>query len=161
MQLLIENPGVRQRLIEDESLIPQAVEEMLRLVSPVLSFQRTATRDTELRGVPIAEGQKVLMIYGSANRDADVFEDPERFDIDRRAQHVAFGIGNHFCLGANLARMELQVALTELLRRFPDMAYSAGGPEFGCSALVRSVTHMHVRYTPEKPDVRSQEPLRS
>ena len=150
MQLLIENPDQRSRLIADASLIPQAVEEMLRLVSPVLSFQRTTTRDTELRDVAIAEGQNVLMIYGSANRDAEVFEDPDRFDIDRKPQHVAFGIGNHFCLGANLARMELRVAFTELLRRFPDMEYAAAGPEFGSSALVRSVEHMFLRYTPEK-----------
>jgi len=149
MQLLIENPDQRQRLIDDPALIPQAVEEMLRLTSPVLSFQRTATEDTELRGVPIRRGQKVLMIYGSANRDAEQFEDPERFDIDRRPQHLAFGIGNHFCLGANLARMEMRVAFEELLRRFPDMEYASGGPEFGLSALVRSVKHMHVTYTPE------------
>ena len=155
MQLLIENPDVRARLVADPTLIPQAAEEILRLVSPVLSFQRTATRDTELRGVPIREGQKVLMMYGSANRDAETFEDPERFDIDRRPQHVAFGIGNHFCLGANLARMELRVALTELLRRFPDMEYAAGGPEYGLSALVRSVVHMHVKFTPEKVEARA------
>ena len=149
MQLLIEHPETRARLIEDPGLIPQAVEEMLRLVSPVVSFSRTATRDTELGGVPIAEGQRVLLIYGSANRDEAVFERPDAFDIDRRPQHLAFGIGNHFCLGANLARMELRVAIGEILRRMPDMTYAAGGPEFGHSALVRSITHMHVRYTPE------------
>ena len=149
MQLLIEHPEARERLIDDPSLIPQAVEEMLRLVSPVLSFQRTATRDTELGGVPIAEGQKVLMIYGAANRDPAAFDDPDRFDIDRKAQHVAFGIGNHFCLGANLARMEMRVAFSEILRRMPDMEYRDGGPELGLSALVRSVHHMHVTYTPE------------
>lgn len=149
MQLLIENPEAKQRLVDDPSLLPGAIEEMLRLVSPVLSFQRTATRDTELRGVRIEKGQKVLMIYGSANRDAEQFENPDVFDIERNPQHVAFGIGNHFCLGANLARMELRVAFRELLRRFPDMEYSAGGPEFGLSALVRSVKHMHVRFTPE------------
>jgi len=152
MQLLIDNPEVRTRLIEDPSLIPAAVEEMLRLVSPVLSFSRTATRDTELRGVPIKEGQRVLMIYGSANRDAEVFENPDAFDIDRGAQHLAFGIGNHFCMGANLARMEMRVALTEILRRMPEMTYATEGPEFGLSALVRSVVHMHVRYTPESRD---------
>lgn len=149
MQLLIENPEARQRLIDDPSLIPQAIEEMLRLTSPVLSFARTATRDTEIRGVPIAEGQKVLMIYGSANRDESVFENADVFDIDRKPQHLAFGIGNHFCLGANLARMELRVAFSELLKRIPDMSYTADGPEFGSSALVRSVMHMHVRFTPE------------
>lgn len=150
MELLIENPDVRTRLIEDPSLIPAAIEEMLRLTSPVVSFARTATSDTELRGVAIKKGQRVLMIYGSANRDAEEFENPDEFDIDRNPQHVAFGIGNHFCMGSNLARMELRVALTEVLRRLPDMSYAADGPEFGASALVRSVTHMYVRFTPEK-----------
>jgi cytochrome P450 family 142 subfamily A polypeptide 1 len=149
MQLLIENPETRARLIEDPSLIPAAIEEILRLISPVVSFARTATSDTELRGVRIKKGQKVLMIYGSANRDVEEFENPDGFDIDRNAQHVAFGIGNHFCMGANLARMEMRVALTELLRRMPDMSYTADGPEFGSSALVRSVEHMYVRFTPE------------
>jgi cytochrome P450 len=149
MQLLIENPEARQRLIDDPSLVPVAIEEMLRLVSPVLSFLRTATQDTNLRGVPIKKGEKVLMMYGSANRDADAFENPEVFDIDRNPHHVAFGIGNHFCLGANLARMELRVALQELLRRIPDIEYAANGPEMGSSALVRSVQHMHVKFTPE------------
>jgi len=149
MQLLIENPEARQRLIDDPSLIPAAVEEMLRLVSPVLSFQRTATQDTELGGVPIAKGEKILMIYGSANRDENEFENPDSFDIDRNPHHLAFGIGNHFCLGANLARMELRVAFEELLRRLPDMEYATDGPELGTSALVRSVQHMHVKYTPE------------
>ena len=150
MQLLIENPEARQRLIDDPSLIPGAIEEMLRLVSPVLSFARTATQDTELGGVPIKQGQKILMVYGSANRDEAQFENPDAFDVDRNPQHVAFGIGNHFCLGANLARMELRVALKELLRRIPDMEYATTGPEFGKSALVRSVQHMHVRFTPEQ-----------
>lgn len=149
MQLLIENPDARQRLTDDPSLIPAAVEEMLRLVSPVLSFARTATQDTEVRGVPVKKGQKVLMIYGSANCDEEEFEDPEKFDIERRPQHLAFGIGNHFCMGANLARMEMRVAIAEVLRRLPDMSYSAGGPELGSSALVRSVKHLHVRFTPE------------
>jgi cytochrome P450 family 142 subfamily A polypeptide 1 len=149
MQLLVENPEARQRLIDDPSLIPQAVEEALRLTSPVLSFLRTATQDTELRGVKIKQGQQVLMIYGSANRDENVFENADAFDIDRKPQHVAFGIGNHFCMGANLARMELRVALEEILRRFPDMTYATDGPEFGSSSLVRSVTHMQMMFTPE------------
>ncbi|MEM7409676.1 MAG: cytochrome P450 [Myxococcota bacterium] len=149
LQLLIENPEARQRLVEDPSLIPDAVEEMLRLTSPVLSFIRTATQDTELRGTPIRQGQKVLMIYGAANRDPRQYENPGVFDIDRKPQHLAFGIGNHFCLGANLARMEMRVAFREILRRFPDMEYSNGGPKFAPSALVRSVSELRVRYTPE------------
>ena len=152
MQLLIEHPEEQRRLAEDPSLIPGAVEEILRLVSPVLSFQRTATADTELHGTPIKKGERVLMLYGSANRDERQFDAPETFDIDRRPQHLAFGMGNHFCLGANLARMELRVALTEILRRLPDMRYATTGPQFGESALVRNVQHMYVRYTPESVD---------
>lgn len=149
MQLLIENPGERRKLIDDPSLIPSAVEEMVRMISPVQSFSRTATRDTELHGRAIKQGQQVLMLYPSANRDEDVFEDPDTFKVERNPQHLGFGIGNHFCLGANLARMEMRVAFRELLRRLPDMEYDDGGPVMKPSALVRSCVHMRVRYTPE------------
>jgi len=149
VQLLIENPGVREQLVADPSKIPMAVEEMLRLVSPVHSFSRTATCDTELRGKKIAKGEQVLLIYPSANRDADQFPNPDVLDIGRNPHHVAFGIGNHFCMGANLARMELRVALEEILRRIPDMQYSQGGPELVPSPLVRTCKHMHVTFTPE------------
>jgi cytochrome P450 family 142 subfamily A polypeptide 1 len=150
MQALIENPDQREKLLADPGLLPSASEEIVRYVSPVHSFGRTATRDTELRGVPIAEGQQVLMLYPSANRDERQFDDPDRFDVTRRAQHVGFGIGNHFCLGANLARMELRVAFEELLRRFPDMEFAdARGPVLRPSALVRSCIEMNVRFTPE------------
>jgi len=149
MQLLIENPEARNALIDDPSKIPVAVEEMLRLVSPVHSFGRTVTADTELRGKQLRKGDTVLVIYNSANRDADAFEDPDTLRIDRNPHHVAFGIGNHFCMGANLARMELRVALRELLRRLPDMEYSAGGPVIEPSPLVRSCKQMLVRFTPE------------
>jgi len=149
MQQLIENPEARQRLIDDPSLIPAAVEEMLRIVSPVRSFGRTATCDTQLGDQKIAAGQKVLILYSSANRDERRFEDPERFDIDRNPQHLGFGIGSHFCLGANLARMEMRVAFQELLRRLPDMQYAAGGPALQPSALVRTCAEMKVRFTPE------------
>lgn len=149
MQLLIENPGVRQQLIDVPARIPMAVEEMLRLVTPVNSFSRTATCDTELRGKKIAKGQAVLMLYPSANRDADQFEDPEVLKIERNPHHLSFGLGNHFCMGANLARMELRVALEEMLRRLPDMEYSSGGPELVPSPLVRTCKHLHVTFTPE------------
>jgi cytochrome P450 family 142 subfamily A polypeptide 1 len=150
MQLLIENPLERAKLIRDPSLVPAAVEEMVRLVSPVHSFSRTVTRDTELRGKRLREGDRVLLLYPSANRDADVFPDPETFRVERRPQHLGFGIGNHFCLGANLARMEMRAAFAELLRRLPDMEYAAGGPVFRPSALVRSCIEMKVRFTPER-----------
>jgi len=150
MQLLIENPAERQKLIDDPKLIPAACEEMVRLVSPVHSFARTVTADTELRGVPLRAGQRVLMLYPSANRDADVFEDPDAFKVERNPTHLGFGLGPHFCLGANLARMEMRVAFEELLRRLPDMEFAdAEGPVIVPSALVRSCTRMRVRFTPE------------
>ena len=149
MQLLIEHPEQRQRLIDNATLIPVAVEEMLRLVSPVHSFGRTLVEDTELHGRRLRRGQTVLLLYPSANRDSDEFEDPEVFRIERNPHHLGFGIGSHFCLGANLARMEMRTTFEELLRRLPDMEYAAGGPEMRPSALVRACTHMKVRYTPE------------
>jgi len=149
MSLLIEHPDQRQKLIDDPSLIAGAVEEMVRLVSPVHSFGRTATEDTELRGKKIRKGDTVLLLYPAANRDPDEFEDPDAFRIDREPRHLAFGVGNHFCLGSNLARMEMRVAFEELLRRLPDMEYADGGPEIRPSPLVHSFVHMRVRYTPE------------
>lgn len=150
MQLLIEYPDERRKLVEDPSKIPAACEEMVRVHSPVRSFLRTATRDTELHGKRIAEGEQVLLIYGSANRDEEAFEAPEEFRVERNPHHVAFGIGNHFCLGANLARMEMRVAFSEVLRRLPDMEYTSGGPTFEPSSLVRSCSSMPVRFTPER-----------
>jgi len=150
MELLIENPAERQKLIDDPGLVRSAVEEMVRMVSPVHSFARHVTQDLELGGKTLRKGDKVLMLYPSANRDERVFEEPERFRVDRNPQHLGFGIGTHFCLGANLARMEMRVAFTELLRRLPDMEYSTGGPEIVPSALVRSCKHMYLRFTPEQ-----------
>jgi cytochrome P450 family 142 subfamily A polypeptide 1 len=149
MQLLIENPDERQKLIDDPSLIPGAVEEMVRLVSPVHSFGRTVTQETRLRDKDFEAGEQVLLLYPSANRDADEFEDPDSFRVERNPHHVGFGLGSHFCLGANLARMEMRVAFQELLRRLPDMEYLDGGPQFTPSALVRTCLHMYVRFTPE------------
>ncbi len=150
MQLLIENPAERQNLIEDPGLIPSAVEEMVRMVSPVHSFARHVTQDLELGGKKLRKGDRVLMLYPSANRDERVYDEPDRFRVDRNPHHLGFGIGTHFCLGANLARMEMRVAFSELLRRLPDMEYSAGGPEIQPSALVRCCTHMQLRFTPER-----------
>jgi cytochrome P450 family 142 subfamily A polypeptide 1 len=149
MELLIDNPGERQKLVEDPSLIPSAVEEMVRLVSPVHSFGRTLVADTEFRGRAMKRGQKVLVLYPSANRDADAFEDPEAFRVERNPHHLGFGMGPHFCLGANLARMEMRVAFRELLKRIPDMEYSGEGPVVKPSSLVRNCQRMAVRFTPE------------
>jgi cytochrome P450 family 142 subfamily A polypeptide 1 len=151
MSQLIENSGERQKLIDDPSLMPTAVEEVVRHVSPVLNFARTATADSELCGKPIKKGQKVLLLYPSANRDPEVFEDPDAFKVDRDPNpHLGFGIGNHYCMGANLARMELRVVLEEVLRRMPNMEYAEGPPKMHPSTLVRSFVHMPVRFTPER-----------
>ena len=149
MQLLIENPGERQKLIDDPSLIPVAVEEMVRLVSPVRTFRRTLTQDYLWNGHEMSKGEEVCIVYPAANRDPRAFDDPDSFRVDRNPQHLGFGIGNHFCLGANLARMEMHVAFEEVLKRFPDMEFSRSGPEFRASTLVRSLMHMWVKYTPE------------
>jgi cytochrome P450 family 142 subfamily A polypeptide 1 len=123
---------------------------MVRLVSPVHSFARTVVEDTDLRGRRLRAGERVLMLYPSANRDADVFDDPDAFRADRNPTHLGFGLGPHFCLGANLARMEMRVAFEEILRRLPDIEYAdAEGPVVVPSALVRNCARMRVRYTPE------------
>jgi cholest-4-en-3-one 26-monooxygenase len=107
---------------EPKGLSAGAAEEMLRWVSPITAFRRTATEDTELRGVKIPEGDKIVMYYASANRDEDVFTDSQRFDITRDPNpHLAFGTGQHFCMGATLARLEIQTLFEALLERYPDM----------------------------------------
>jgi len=123
MRALLEHPEERDRLLADPSLLPTAIEEMLRWVSPLIHFRRTATRDVEMHGQQIRAGDKVVIFYPSANRDEATFRSPERFDIGRTPnEHVAFGIGEHFCLGANLARLEIRLIFEELLRRVPDLA---------------------------------------
>jgi len=126
---LCEHPEQFDRLRRDPSLLPQAIEEILRWVSPVMQFRRTAMRDTRIGHQEIRKGEKVVMYYGAANRDPEVFDDPERFDITRRPNpQVAFGVGTHFCMGSHIARLEMRVTLEEFLRRFPNPSL-AGPPE--------------------------------
>jgi cytochrome P450 len=120
MLALMEHPGELERLADDPSLVPTAVEEILRFGSPVMYFRRTVMRDTEIRGVPVREGEKVVMWYVSANYDEEVFEDPYRFDVGREGprESTSFGGGGaHYCLGAWLARLELRILLEEMLKR--------------------------------------------
>ncbi len=149
MEVLMAHPSQRNLLIEKPELIESATEEVLRYVSPILSFRRTATQDTEILGQPITKGGGVVMLYASANRDEAVFENPDRFDITRDPNpHVAFGIGNHFCLGANLARMEIRVMIHEILERFPDMKLAPGSsPVRSASTLIRGIEEMQVLYS--------------
>ena len=148
MLALIEHPEQRARLMADPSLLPTAVEEMLRWVTPIHHFRRTATRDTELRGVPIKENDKVVMFYASANRDEDVFPDPSTFDVGRTPnEHLAFGLGQHVCIGNSLARLEIRIMFEELLRRMPDVQL-AGPVRRLRSNFVNGYKSMPVRFTP-------------
>jgi cholest-4-en-3-one 26-monooxygenase len=148
MLALIEHPDERQLLFDDPSLLPGAVEEMLRWGTPVMHFRRTATKDTEVGGQAVAEGDKVVIWYISANRDEDHFDDPYTFDVERAPnEHVAFGGGGpHFCLGANLARMEIRLMFQELLPRLPDMQL-AGPVERLRSNFINGIKHMPVAYS--------------
>lgn len=149
MRALLEHPDQLAKLRADPSRerIEQAVEEILRWSSPLLYFRRTATRDVELRGKTIREGDWVVLWYASANRDEEVFADPFTFDVERSPNdHVTFGGGGpHFCLGANLARMELRLVFTELLTRMPELEL-AGGVEMLRSNFVGGITSMPVRW---------------
>jgi cytochrome P450 len=147
MKALIDHPDQMRLLKDDPSLIPRAVEEILRWATPVMHFRRTATRDLELRGQRIREGDKVVTWYISANRDEERFEDPYRFDIRRpnAGEHVTFGPGGpHFCLGAHLAKLETKVLFQELLPRLRDIEIT-GPVERMRSNFVNGLKHMPVR----------------
>ena len=152
MQVFFDHPDQWERLRSDRSLLPLAVEEMLRFVSPVMNFRRTATADVNLRGVDIHEGDKVVIFYSSANRDEDVFDRPDVFDIGRDPNpHLAFGGGGpHFCLGANLARLEIRVMFEHLLERMPDIR-PTGAPSRLQSQFINGVKHLPVAFSPSNP----------
>lgn len=146
---LAQHPDQRARLTSDPSLIPTGVEELLRWWTPVMVFGRTATSDLELRGQAIREGDFLLMFYRSANRDEEVFgETADQLDVGRAPNdHLAFGIAEHFCLGAGLARLEARILLEELLARFP--AYElAGEPEHRRSVLMRGLVRLPLQLRP-------------
>lgn len=146
LQALIENPDQLDRLHDDLTLMPLAVEEMIRWVTPVKAFMRTAAADTTVRGVRIAAGESVLLSYVSANRDEDVFAEPFRFDVGRDPnKHLAFGYGVHFCMGAALARMEVSSFFTELLPRLKSIELQ-GDPELIATTFVGGLKHLPVRY---------------
>jgi len=143
---LLQHPGEWERLRRDPSLLPSAVEEILRWTSPVVHFARTATEDVDLRGRKIRAGDALALFYASANRDEAVHADPFAFRIDRRPNHhLAFGVGEHVCLGAHVARLELRVIFAHLLRRLAD-AELAGPVERLRSATVGGVKRMPIRY---------------
>ena len=146
LQALIENPDQMERLKADPSLINTAVDEMIRWVTPVKHFMRTATVDYELRGKQIKAGECVLLSYPSANRDEDVFPDPFKFDVGRTPNKMlSFGFGVHFCLGAQLARMEMRAFFAELLPRLKSIEFD-GDPALMHTLFVGGLKRMPVRF---------------
>ena len=153
MYELLRHPDQMKALATDRSLLPGAVEEMLRWVSPIKNMARTMTRDVELHGETLHQGEKLLLLYPSANRDERVFDAPEEFDITRTPNdHIAFGFGSHFCLGNRLARMELLVMFDRLLDRLPDLALAEDHPLPKRAAnFVSGYETMPVVFTPTAP----------
>jgi cholest-4-en-3-one 26-monooxygenase len=149
MLALIEHPEQMKKLREDRSLLPSAVDEMLRWGSPVMHFRRTATRDTTIGDFPVKENDKIVIWYISANRDEKMFDDPYTFDITRTPnEHVAFGGGGpHFCLGANLARLEIRVMFETVLDRMDDIQLS-GPPQRLRSNFINGIKHLPVTFKP-------------
>jgi cytochrome P450 len=147
LHALVENQDQLQRLSDDPGLMPLATEEMIRWATPVKEFMRTAAEDTEVRGVPIAAGESLLLSYVSGNRDEEVFTDPFRFDVGRDPnKHLAFGYGVHFCLGAALARMEVSSFFSELVPRLGAIELT-GNPEYVATTFVGGLKHLPVRYS--------------
>ncbi|HSL60131.1 MAG TPA: cytochrome P450 [Acidimicrobiales bacterium] len=150
LKYLTDNPDQRAIWAADfETVAPTAVEEIVRLASPVTYMRRTATQDTEVGGQAIAAGDKLCLFYLAANRDEDVFDDPYRFDVTRRPNdHVGFGgPGPHFCLGAHLARREITVMFRELFHRLPDI-HATGEPEQLKASFIHGVKHLPAAFTP-------------
>ncbi|MDV7241339.1 MULTISPECIES: cytochrome P450 [Rhodococcus] len=149
---LMEHPDQRRKVLDDPAKLDSLIEEGLRWATPVMQFRRTATTDTVLGGVEIAEGDRVVIWHMSGNRDEAVFDDPYAFDIDRSPNHhVAFGGGgHHFCLGANLARAEMKVMLAEILRRMPDMEQTEPAQRLR-SNFINGLKHLPVQFTPAAP----------
>jgi cytochrome P450 len=154
--LLFEHSDQRRLLADDPSLWSNAVEEMLRVESPVQRTGRRAVRDTEVHGVPVPEGELLILVLAAANRDPRVFPEPRAFDVARAnaRDHLAFSSGIHFCLGAALARMEGEIALRALFERFPDLA-PAGDPRRRRTVILRGYESMPVRLGPTSTPVRN------
>ena len=151
MKLLTEFAAEKARVQANSALLPTMVDEAIRMVSPVMYMRRTATKDTEIRGQRIAEGEKAIMYYGAANRDPSVFADPDRFDASRKngKDHMAFGIGPHVCLGQRVANMQLEAVYRQILTRFPDMHWT-GEIDIAPNTFVHAIRMIGVKFTPEK-----------
>lgn len=146
LMALTDNPEEREKLLRDPALISNATDEMLRWVTSVIYFRRTATKDTNIRGQDIKAGDKVVMWYGSANRDEDIFEDGHLFRVDREnaKKHLAFGAGEHLCLGNRLGHMQIRILFEELLDRFPNI-HSTSDPVRIPSNFLAGISELKVR----------------
>jgi len=145
IRLMTEFPDQRAMVLKDPSLIPQMSEEALRMVSPVMHMRRTASEDTELNGQRIAKDEKVVLWYGAANRDPDIFPDPDTFNLhrDNVDKHIAFGHGVHKCLGARIAKMQLRMAFERIFDRFPNIAWT-GKQTIAPNPLVHAISSLQV-----------------
>jgi hypothetical protein len=150
MNLLSAFPDQKARLIARPELMPNAVNEFIRMISPVIYMRRTATRDVEVAGQQIAEGEKVIMYYGSANRDEATFPDPDRLDVERANadKHIAFGYGPHTCIGKRVAQLQLEAVYRQILTRFPDM-HQAGPIDVAANNFVYAIRSLPVEFTPQ------------
>ena len=149
---LIDHPDQRQKLIDDPSPahMKVAVEEFIRWISPVINMKRTVTETHELHGQTLKEGDELLLMYPSANRDPEQFDDPDVYDVEReKNQHVAFGWGTHFCLGASVARLEIRLMFEELMKRMPDTRLAPGAePRIVPNCFARTFDRVDVEFTP-------------
>ncbi len=149
MRLLTQFPDQKQRVLNDRSLIPNMVQEALRMTSPVIHMRRTALKDTELNGQKIAKDEKVVLWFGAANRDPDIFENPDEFDVSRpnASKHFAFGHGPHKCLGSRIAQLQLTLAYEKILARFPDIHWT-GDQTIAPNSFVHAISSLPVTLTP-------------
>jgi len=148
MLALLNHPAEAAKLAGNPAIMPAAIEEFLRWTTPVTHILRTARKDGELRGQKIGEGDKVVVWNASVNRDEEVFPDADTFDVTRTPNdHLAFGHGEHFCIGAHLARLEMRVMIEQVMRRMPDLEL-AGHPERLRSNFVAGIKHMPVAFSP-------------
>ena len=150
-KLLTDFPEQKARLLADMSLLPGAVNEFIRMVSPVIYMRRTATKDTEIGGQKIGEGEKVIMFYSAANRDPAIFPEPDQLDVTRANadKHIAFGFGPHVCIGKRVAQMQLEAVYQHLLTRFPDLRYAGEGMDVAANNFVYAIRKLPVVFTPE------------
>lgn len=151
MKLLSEFPDEKEKLIAKPELLGGAVNEFIRMISPVTYMRRTATRDVEIAGQAIAEGEKVVVYYGSANRDETVFRDPDKLDVQRANadKQIAFGYGPHTCIGKRVAHLQLEAVYRQILARFPDM-HQCGPIDVAPNNFVYAIRSMPVRFTAQR-----------